>query len=84
MYKGDKYMKITNDLHDEIGLEDIKTYRALPCTLSDTYYINDVWLNESDFGDGDDNRDYDTCDDEDIARLVVLIWYLKDIQIINL
>jgi hypothetical protein len=61
-------MKITNGSHDEIGLEDIKTYKALPCSLDGTYYINDVWFNESDFGDGEDNGNYDTCEDEDIAR----------------
>lgn len=61
-------MKITNELHDEIGLEDIKTYKALPCGLDGMYFINGVFLNESDFGDGEDNGDYDTCEDEDIAR----------------
>lgn len=61
-------MKITNELHDEIGLEDIRNYDALPCHLDGMYYINDVRLSEYDFGDGYDNGDYDTCEDDDIAR----------------
>lgn len=61
-------MKITNELHDEIELEDIMNYDALPCHLKGKYYINGVVLSESDFGDGYDNGDYDTCEDDDIAR----------------
>lgn len=59
-------MKITNDLHDEIELEDIMTCDSLPCHLKGGYYINGVMLSEYDFGDGEDDRDYDGDVDEDI------------------
>jgi NADH:ubiquinone oxidoreductase subunit E len=52
-------MKITNQLNEEIGLENIKSCDVLPCHLEGKYYINGVFLSESDFGDGYDNRDYD-------------------------
>ena len=60
-------MKITNELHDEIELEDIMNYDALPCHLDGAYYINGVRLSENDFGDSYDDGDYDTCEDEDVA-----------------
>lgn len=61
-------MKITNELHDEIELEDIKAYDALPCHLRSGYYINGVALSDYDFGESEDDGDYDGDIDEDIAR----------------
>ena len=61
-------MKITNALHDEIELKDIMNYDALPCHLRGEYYINGVALSEFDFGDSEDNGDYDGDVDEDMAR----------------
>lgn len=61
-------MKITNEQHNEIELKDIMNYDALPCHLDGAYYINGVQLSENDFGESYDNGDYDTCEDDDIAR----------------
>lgn len=61
-------MKITNELHDEIELEDIMNYDALPCRVKGKYYINGVVFSEYDFGDGEDDGDYNDDIDEDIAR----------------
>lgn len=61
-------MKITNELHKEIELKDIKAYDALPCHLKREYYINGLALSEFDFGDSEDDGDYNDDIDEDIAR----------------
>lgn len=61
-------MKITNKLHDEIELKDICAYEALPCEIPSIYFLNGVRFDKDDFGDGYDNGDYDTCENEDVAR----------------
>ena len=47
-----------------VGIDDIQTYTALPCELNGSYYINGVYLERDDFGEGYDEGGY--CDDEDV------------------
>ena len=49
----------------KVKLNDIRTYRALPCELDGNYYINGVYLERDDFGEGYDKGGH--CDDKDLA-----------------